>query len=497
MAGAADTPLDILSTLPEELIVSILDCIETDDISTLRALSATSRHFQRLAISRLYSKFHGRAPEQFLRTIALSCSNRHPELADHTKEVVWFQNYWSVSARQQRVPPEERLLLANKLQNSGYNFETSESSVDLPGSFIEFGYGQQPHWWYLEFFLLFTPKVRKLIVWDTWLWDDHCYWFWTISMNPHRFENLSSIMVHGPLRLENVVPLLTLPSIRKLELSQAVAMRQELDRTFAWREGHGKSIVDLLSNGSSLEQLILRASSIFFPDAVIILERLNKLKSLTYEYVDDELSSHRGESREFPRIEDLRRLSNCPLEHLQIRSETLLSREVVSSLFATRVPVPEKHPLQNLRTLDLGPCDEPSFWGTSFEIPPLGTIRDPRDIAEQLPDTLEVLRIKWDENGKDEGAQILDCLEPFAKAVASASNLKRIDIADWPALGGWFPHQERLTRLQSLFHSLGMDLKVVCEEIDGEEPLVTADNVERGWLWVRKKSTFPMYAGYL
>ncbi|USP77855.1 hypothetical protein yc1106_05129 [Curvularia clavata] len=491
MTGLTNTSLDKLSALPEELIVSILDCIETDDISTLHALGGTSRRFQRLAISRLYSKFYGEAPEQFLRTIALS----HPELADHVKEVVWFQTYWSVSARQRCVSPEQRLLLANKLQNTEHNFEMSEPSVDLPGRFIEFDHSREPHWWYLEFFLCFTPRVQKLTVWDTWLWDDHSYWFLTVSMNPHRFENLSSITVHGPQRIENVVPLLTLPSIRKLELLQVVAMRQELGRTFAWREGQGKSIADLLSSGSSLQQLILRASSIFFPDAIVILERLNKLKSLTYEYVDDELASHRRESHEFPRIEDLRRLSNCPLEYLRIRSESVLEREVVSSLFATRVPVLEKHPLQDLHTLDLGPCDDSSFWGTSFELHPLDTIRDPRDIAEQLPDTLEVLRIKWDEYDKNEGVQLLECLEPFARAVASASNLKRIAIADWPALGGWFPHQERFSRLQRLFRSLGMDLEVVGEEIDGEEPLVTADDVEQGWLWVGKTSSFTIYAG--
>jgi hypothetical protein len=461
----------MFDALPDELLLLVFDYIQDDydDLPTFHALNTTSQRLRRLTIEYLYSKFHGQAPEQFLRTIALPHSFASPEIGDHVKEVVWYQNYWTGTARQRCLSMEDRRLLANKLRSSGRIVNASDSSGYLPDRFLNFYSERETHWWYLEFFLLFTPKVQRLHVWDTWQWDDHFYWFETISANSAHFGNLQSITLHGPLRLENVVPLLTLPSIRQLELTQVITMRQELGRAFSWQSNHGNLIENRLDNGSSLEILVMRESDIFFPQAVVILERLNKLKSLTYEYASNELASHPAPWHEFPHISELRRLSGTPLEHLRIRSEDRLEKEVVSSFLPPKF-MSENHPLQNLRSLDIGPCDLPGLSEIRFVHNEDGVFPDPKGFVERLPDMLEVLHINMASFYHDYEFCIDDLfvfLTAFAKTIASSShNLKRVAIVERPVLANFIPAQEAFSDLQELFSRLGMDFDIISEEIE-------------------------------
>lgn len=461
---------DRFSTLPDELLLLIFDQIKADDnISSFHTLNATSKRLRSLTTDYLYYKFHGLAPEQLLRTIALPHPNVRPELADHVKEVVWYQSYWTRTALQRCLKQDDRLLLAVKLRDSGWLIHTSHSSGNLPERFVNFDHEREIHWWYLEFFLLFTPNVQKLCVWDTWQWDDHSYWFDTISRNPTQFKNLQSITLHGPLRLENVVPLLTLPSIRKLELIEVVTMRQEPGKTFSWQDSTDNTIERMLAGGSSLEQLVMRDSDIFFPEAIIILEKLNNLKSLSYEHLPSDLGSHPETYREFLMIDELRRLSRIPLKHLQIRGEIPLDESVVSSLLNIKAPMLEEHPLHNLHTLDIGPCDKNSINGISLMM--CENDRDPShsSIADQLPDTLEVLNIKLEPFGYDRVPLIspyFQILSDFAAAVAcSPCNLKRVSLVEWPAWRDEDSAQAMFSVLQGLYSKAGMNLDVSFKEI--------------------------------
>ena len=107
----------------------------------------------------------------------------------------------------------------------------------LATRFIGFSSEYEVHWWYLEFFLFFTPKAENFFVDAVWQWDDHSYCFESLVANPSPFENLRSITIRGSLRLENIVPLLTLPSLRIMDLTEAINTRQEPGRTFQWTEG--------------------------------------------------------------------------------------------------------------------------------------------------------------------------------------------------------------------------------------------------------------------
>lgn len=84
--------------------------------------------------------------------------------------------------------------------------------------------------WFLEFFLSYVPGVTELHVGDAWMWDDDVYWF---PSPGYRFEKG---VLKGPLRVENIVPLLHLPTLRVLWLTEVVELRRGAGVEFPWEE---------------------------------------------------------------------------------------------------------------------------------------------------------------------------------------------------------------------------------------------------------------------
>lgn len=488
------TTRSTLTSLPDELILLVLDQLDTDDYLTLRDLNATSSRFHRLTIDRLYRRFPGCAPEQFLRTIALSLPDERHKLMNYVREVVWYQSYWDRPSRRRCLPLGDRHAVANLLRSSGAILDTTELSTDLPGRFIGFSSDFEVHWWYLEFFLFFTPKVEKITVHDTWQWDDHLYWFKSLAANPFHFESLRSITVFGPLRLRNIVPLLTLPSLRTLELTQAIDMRREPDRAFSWALD-GEHYVDRrLARGSTLETLIIRESDLYLPFAVEILEKLQKLKSFTYEHVSHELSEYPGTPSMFPWVGNMGWGPDSCLESLCLRVESVVTHEEMSSL-SHHVAGPV---LAKLRTLNIGPCSLETFRGLDLTLSgDLPTIAS--KIVGTFPNTLESLRIQWayEHDGEPRLHLFIDILRHLAEAAArSNSRLRHISIIDWPAFAGWFPLQDEAISLSRLYERSGMQFDVVYEEIEGEEPLTAMEDVEPDWLWIHRTEAFATHCRY-
>jgi hypothetical protein len=482
-----------LGTLPDELILLILDQLDADDHLTLRDLNATSSRFHRLTIDRLYRRFPGRAPEQFLRTIKLSPPDQCHELTNYVKEVVWFQDYWSRPSRRRCLPLGDRYAVANILRSSGAILDTTEISTDLATRFIGFSSEYEVHWWYLEFFLFFTPKVEKITVHDAWQWDDHCYWFKSLAANPSHFENLRFVTVFGPLRLRNIVPLLTLPCIQDLELTQAIDMRREPSRAFSWAHA-GEDYVDRrLARGSSLERLVMRESDLHFPSAMVILSQLNKLKSFTYQHVSHELTWRPGLLPAiFPWVGNMGWGPNATLESLRLRVESVVTEEEMSSL-CHHVAGPV---LAKLRILDIGPCSLDTFRPLE-----LARLEDPQTAARRIvgtfPGTLESLRIQWAYD-RDEEPRLQDFIHILLSLVevvaCSSSRLKQVSIVHWPALAGWFPFPHEINSLKQVYERSGMQFDIFYEQIESEKPLAIDEGVESDWLWVHKTEAFSVHA---
>jgi len=501
------------SSFPDELILFVLDQLDADDLTTFRALNITSRRLHRLSLHRLYRRFPGYAPEPFLGTIALSEPDKCQELANSVKEVVWYQDYWKGPARRRMLSLADRHVLANKLQALGCILNTTDVSMNLPARFISFFSEYEMHWWYLEFFLFFTPKVERVYVEDVWQWDDHSYWFETIAANPVHFGNLKSITLYGPLRLENIVPLLTLPSIRELVLVQCVVMRQELGRHFSWTDGRDDYVGRRLAGGSSLEHLSLRESHIIFPSVMALLEKLDKLKSFTYDHFQNDLSFPTyARSHAIASLASMRARWTTSLERLRLHVERVHEvQEIVWLLFYDSTPESRKPTFPKLRTLDIGPCSAETFLG--FQLSPsdirVKSIRLREEHVEHsvraFPSTLENLCIQWGQEIDTPKnllghhmSQFLNYLRLFAEIATRLNyNLKRVAISDWPALAGWFPFPEGVDSLKKAYGELGMEFDVLYEEIVGQEPLVLRDDIEPDWLVVCKTTTFDYHAAAL
>ncbi|KAA8617420.1 hypothetical protein PtrSN002B_011697 [Pyrenophora tritici-repentis] len=505
--GSPKPPERSLASLPEELILAILDKFDSDDLATFRALNITSRQLYRLSLPRLYQRFPGHAPEPFLGTIALSEPEKCQKLATFVKEVEWYQDHWKGPARRRMLSLADRHVLSTKLQALGCILNTTDTSMNLPARFISFLSEYEVHWWYLEFFLFFTPNVERLCVWDVWQWDDHSYWFESVAANPAYFENLKSITLYGPLRLENIVPLLTLPSIRELVLVQCVTMRQELGRDFSWSNGRDGYVQRRLADGSSLEHLSLRESHITFSSVRALLEPLNNLKSFTYDHFQNDLS--------FPIYAESQALVNVPahwksLEYLRLHVERVSNVEEIAWLLGS-APVFDEPTYPNLRTLDIGPCSGETFLGAQLS-PSDSSVKSIRlreshveRSVRAIPRTLETLYLQWGqatETPRDSLPhhllQFLNYLRLFAEIAARWNyDLKRVAICDWPALAGWFPFPEAAESLKKAYEELGMEFDVLHEEIIGQEPLVVRDDIEPDWLVVCKTTTFWYHSNML
>lgn len=80
---------------------------------------------------------------------------------------------------------------------------------------------------FFDLFLSFFSNIESLEVDDVFEWD-HCrYWFKYIAANVSRFDNLKKVAVSAVFRLEDITPLLTLPTPKYWNSRKSVAWKQD------------------------------------------------------------------------------------------------------------------------------------------------------------------------------------------------------------------------------------------------------------------------------
>jgi hypothetical protein len=273
----ASNSMTTLDTLPNELILAILTDVP---LPSLLNLNLVNWRFHNLTLGYVYTTFSGRGAASFLRTIALSTS---PSTLSHcVRNVIWKLEM--PKELRKRIPKPDSNAIAQAYRsltlaspqipdNLVTNFETlmDDQSRNL---------SEEDHW-YLEFFLLFLPNVETLEVHHAWKWDDHTYWFTNIAANATRFNRLAKVKIDGPLRLENIIPLLDIRSLKDLELWQVAIMRQAEGETFPWDQPHRRILREA---SSGLERLALKESCIDTDILLPILAAIRALKSFTYTH---------------------------------------------------------------------------------------------------------------------------------------------------------------------------------------------------------------------
>ena len=344
----------------------------------------------------------------------------------------------------------------------------------------------------MEVLLLFMPAVEEVEVVDSWLWDDHHYWFKSLSsfFNPLCECTLKKAVLHGPLRVENVVPLLTIVTLRTLECTQVVVMRREGWRVFQWSIWPLERVLPERSAG--LESLSLRESCVDLDTLVLVTRGIRALKSFMYEHEPNELavpnaalaSPMHGEG-----LAECIALQRKSLEVLRIRSSEAFSSSEVCELFGSNASASshtQQLAMERLQTLDIGPFTPPWEPGVhAWEVDAL---------AAAFPPSLTTLRIKIDSSVAAESdslrTQLAEILTAFlilfaARIPTLRPDLRVVELVDWDPLIGWFP--ESLASLQDVFWRAGMRLGAHCGdavELYGAEPLLQ-EEVEGGeWILV-------------
>jgi hypothetical protein len=288
MATTADSRAT-LDMLPDELIVAVVEHLA---LPSLLNLNLVNRRLHRVTLENVYAMFDGPNMACFLRTITLPPPNGRPDLAERVKNVTWELNpHPEESLQSFNSPPinisaSERWAITRAYQQ--FVLVPVEAQVPLDSRFARHVGGTlEVDHWALEFFLMFVPNVEELKVQGVWLWDDHTYWFTNVAANPTRFNRLKSIELLGPMRMENIIPLLEMPSLKHLILDEVIVMRQNPEETFQWEQSD-RRVLEEASSG--LEKLTMRKSHIPVTALVPILNALKGLKEFKYEHVFHHMS---------------------------------------------------------------------------------------------------------------------------------------------------------------------------------------------------------------
>jgi hypothetical protein len=417
-------------TLPNELLFTILTDVS---LPSLINLNYVNRHFRNLTLEYIYTTFSGQGAACFLRTIAPSTNLSG--LSHRVKNVIW--PLCMPAEPRKRISKSDSSAIAQ-----AYRRLTLASPEDFDNLVTRFetlmdGHSRnlsEDNHWYLEFFLLFLPNVETLKVHDAWNWDDHTYWFTNIAANATRFSRLANITIHGPLRIENIIPLFDLPSLRDLELWQVAIMRQAEGETFPWDQPHRRIPREA---SSSLERLALRESYIDTDLLLPILAGTRALQSFTYEHRISDLNYPEYQSR----IVDYANLATAFSKH-------------GSTLESLRFHEPCSMFLSDLVILDIKMYahnnEEISFSGQ--------TEHDVEEYVSRLvPDTLQTLKIDF---GYDAGIGIMffeyklekwviDC---FAR-IMKRRGLKQVCFVHGRAANC---HEEKWEMLRSGFYDAGI-----------------------------------------
>ncbi|KAJ4986377.1 hypothetical protein SVAN01_08069 [Stagonosporopsis vannaccii] len=458
-------PPPTLITLPEELLLAILSHIT--HLPTLAALSITTQRLHRLTLPALYHSFPGRHSELFLRTVSHS-----PSLASHARTATWQQERKALSP----IDVLEKTHIVSQL-----NQVCVPHGIDLAAEYAQ--HGRSDEYWWFEMLVLFLPKLEAVRVRESWLWDDHHYWFKSLStfFNPLAQTRLVRATLDGPLRIENVVPLLTIPSLRELDLSQVIVMRREGYRVFQWSVWPVSKVLPEASSG--LEVLRLRESYVDMGLLAPVVRGIKALRVFEYEHMFNDLSegSHIDNNLEAAALAELLQSQRGSIEHVRVRMCEEAHWDGVPYMVyeidsAERGKHERDEDFENLQILDLGPMD------FSWMAPLTGFAGAVGKLVDHLPKTLKTFRFMALHGGDD-----LDMfLRGFASALASAQcALKTVEVVDWDPTLGWFP--ENLLGLQKTYSELGLRLGSVARdvlEIYGAEPLLVDEETEEEWVMV-------------
>jgi hypothetical protein len=284
-------PEALLDRLPDELILGIveqisqrasLDAVEEERRVRRRmlyALCLTSRRLHQLTTAALYgSILHVERPFQFIRTMVTV-----PDLAKQVKLLTW--RYATVI---DDPPPHTPSAL------SSGDIDLILDSLKTPfaiylGRIVHYRLEDHPD--QLTLAMVFLPNIAHLVVDDA--YEDsrlyHRTWVDLIKFaTPHSFQNLSTVTLDaGAMQLNNILPLILHPAMRKIEISHLVEADEDWHHELVPWDGVENPSIEWRRRWSRVEHLSLFAS---YMDSLILATLLGLFRSLkTFAYGHDSL----------------------------------------------------------------------------------------------------------------------------------------------------------------------------------------------------------------
>jgi hypothetical protein len=462
-----------MEDLPNELVLEIFEYLFQTDVRYLWNISLANRRLHRLAKELIYSTYsldHG-DPALFIRALASS-----PGLQDCVQDVSWDcrrkNNYTLVTSDAfqfgQDFTPSERRYLEDKV---GYG-----SSLGMAGLNQRFAFlGEES---YLGTFLMFTPKVQTITVAIPSKWNHHAFWFKSALTSP-MFAHLKKACIVGPMRIQNILPLLLIPSLRTLELRNVEVNRNLVQQgvPFEWKT-NGEIVRRIQSEGSDLEHIYLHGFSIEPTEILRLLKSIRSLKTFEFEC----MQGYNVDAKVYVNL-----LQGVMLHYKSLSSLSLTVGFTAADLSKLKA----LKDLEHLRFLE--------FELNEFDEPMMDV--DLRTFLGHLPSQLEELVLNFnfmqvydDDDTRMPPAESTDTLHSVAPMINTIlPALKKLVVGGWDPLLGHFPCQTQLKAMHIDFANAGVEFvsrprtpphTPVDDKHEGLD-LYALDYVEEDWLWVQ------------
>ncbi|KAE8863659.1 hypothetical protein PTNB73_06866 [Pyrenophora teres f. teres] len=456
------TSKSALLSLPNELILSIVERIDHESSQDLPSLSLTSRRMYMLSLDHLYGHLTVRSPWPLLRTIFL-----RPELASRVHKVTWRYNM-----------KEKHDSLANRSTLFDY---LDGLKIPQISSTARCNMQSAQTWFFHEFmetFVMFTPNLRKLIIKDTHAWKGNVYLFNMMAANPDRLAHLKSVHIHASLlSMEQLAHLFLLPSLRDVTATDLILLDRPEGGQLEWKSDMPLGTV-LDPGSSAVENITLKRSCVGISTLGCFTAACRNLKSLSYEH--EYYNDHRMLHYSLPSSSRFSTLAS-PLTHTRATLEHLSIRGDARKLDQTHVMQVARlaSGMTRLRSLDMGLLshdDNPDQCTEDFVA----------QLVRFLPSTLEEMtfEIDWQDSWGSKGWEGPTEMLCYIAALAPSKLhlLKRVAVVDWPPFLGHFPPD--FAQLHRCFAQHNIHFASIPAQIEGRHPLQWSDYVEPGWVFV-------------
>lgn len=444
--------------LPNELVMSIIDCMPIENPKDILNLSLTSRRMYLLSLDHLYSHVLVSCPWPLTRTLL-----HDPKLAARVQQVTW-----NLSTGKDNSTENRKMLsrLMRSFEPVGVQPSIDHERLTATWRDHEF----------MAFFITVTPAIETLTIKETYGWRDNIYWFGKPVSEAGTLQNLRNVHIHGPLCLEQIAHLFRVPSLRNVTIVDIVQLERQTHDYVEWNDEI--PLYTVLERGvSGVENIVLKRACVETKTLAHFTEACRQLKSFAYEHdIHNNLRSRRSPNliSKFESLTSVLTHNRASLERLSVRGDhhMLYQKHMLQlARLASR--------MSNLRSLDMGLIahdDDPDQCTPEFVA----------ELVRYLPPTLEELtfEIDWQEHWGSKGwegpTEILRHLADIAPATLPL--LKRVAVVDWPPKLGHFPPD--FAMLYQCFAEHNIHFASIPVTIDAPDPIRISDCVEPGWIFV-------------